>query len=296
MKAQKKILVAFDGSNAAMQSVRYLSRVTAFAGDRIVLYHVYSPVPEYYWDMEGYSNPEVYGDRLREALAWERQSKTIIEEKLAEAQRTLSDAGFQQNRVKLKIVERRVGFARDIIEEARGGYDLVVLGRKGTSEMAPAAFGGVAFKLLQKLDFLPMLLVGNVPADKKALLAIDGSACATSTLHSVGTWLVASGFEVTLFYVIRAKGPEAFMQIASKWGKDIVKAAEKELTTNHIATKIVSGQRSRAEAILHEANQGGFGTIVVGRKGLSDIKIFYTGRVCHKIVQSAQEQAVWIGT
>jgi hypothetical protein len=246
--------------------------------------------------MEGYSDPVLYSDRLREATAWERQSKTFIEEKLAEAQRTLSDAGFEQNRVKLKIVERQVGFARDIIEEARNGYDLVVIGRKGTSDLAPAAFGGVSFKLLQKLDFVPMLLVGEVRVGKKALLAIDGSACATSTLHSVGTWLVESSFDVTLIHVIRVKGPEAFMQIASKWGEDVVNAAEKEFFTNQIGTKIVSGQRSRAEAILHEAGQGGFGTIVVGRKGLSDVKIFYTGRVCHKIVQSAREQAIWIGT
>jgi nucleotide-binding universal stress UspA family protein len=296
MKAQKQILVAFDGSKAAMQSVHYLSRITALAEEKVVLYHVYSPLPEYYWDMEGYSDPVLYSDRLREATAWERQSKTIIEEKLAAAQRVLSDAGFHKNRVKLKIVKRRVGFARDIIEEARDGYDLVVLGRKGTSDLAPAAFGGVAFKLLQKLDFLPMLLVGDVPAGKKALLAIDGSTCATATLHSVGTWLVESGFEVTLIHVIRVRGPEKFMQIASKWGEEIVKAAEEGFSTKQIATKIVSGQRSRAEAILHEADQGGFATIVVGRKGLSDVKIFYTGRVCHKIVQSAREQAIWIGT
>jgi nucleotide-binding universal stress UspA family protein len=296
MKERKRILVAFDGSNAAMGSVHYLSRVSALTGDKVILYHVYSPLPEYYWDMEGYSDPVLYSDRLREATAWERQSKTIIEEKLAEAQRTLSDAGFQKNRVKLKIVERQVGFARDIIEEARDGYDMVVIGRKGTSDLGPAAFGGVTFKLIQKLDFLPMLLVGKVPAGKKALLAIDGSACATSTLHSVGTWLVESGFEVTLINVIRARGPEEFIQIASKWGKEIVKVAEDGFTGKKVATKIVSGQRSRAEAILHEADQGNFGTIAVGRKGLSDVKIFYTGRVCHKIVQSARKQAIWIGT
>jgi nucleotide-binding universal stress UspA family protein len=296
MKEQKQVLVAFDGSEAAMGSVHYLSRISAFAGERIVLYHVYSPLPEYYWDMEGYSDPGLFSERLREAMRWERQSRTIIEDRLADAQRTLSDAGFPKNQVKIKIVERQVGFARDIIAEARNGYDLVVIGRKGTSDLAPAVFGGVSFKLLQKLDFLPLLLVGEVPAGKKALLAIDGSPCATSTLHQVGTWLVASGFEVTLIYVIRAKGPEGFMQIASKWAEDIVSAAGKGLSSNQIATKIVSGQRSRAEAILHEADQGGFGTIVVGRKGLSDVKIFYTGRVCHKIVQVARKQAVWIGT
>jgi nucleotide-binding universal stress UspA family protein len=296
MKAQRRILVAFDGSKAAMESVHYLSRVTALSGDKVVLYHVYSPLPEYYWDMEGYSDPMLYSDRLRESTAWERQSKSVIEEKLAAAQHTLHLAGFQKNQVKLKIVDRQVGFARDIIEEARDGYNLVVIGRKGASDLAPTAFGGVAFKLLQKLDFIPMLLVGEAPAGKKALLAIDGSTCAISTLHSVGTWLVESGFDTTLIHVIRLKSPEEFKQIASKWGEDIVQAAEKDFSPHLITTKIVSGQRSRAEAILREADQGGFGTIAVGRKGLSDVKIFYTGRVCHKIVQSAQEQAIWIGT
>ncbi|MEJ2640733.1 MAG: hypothetical protein P8010_14265 [Desulfosarcinaceae bacterium] len=54
----------------------------------------------------------------------------------------------------------------------------------------------------------------------------------------------------------KVKGPAAFPQIASKWGEDIVNPAEEELFTNRMATKIVSGQRGRAEAILREADQG----------------------------------------
>lgn len=295
MNTPKRILVAFDDSEASMNSVQYLGRVTTLASEKVVLFHVYSPLPDYYFDMEEYSDAVLYSERFREATHWDCQSRIQIQEKLAAAQRILIDAGFLKDRVELKIVDRKVGFARDIIEEARHGYDLVVIGRKITCNLCPVSIGGVTFKLLQQIDFIPLLIVGEAPVPDKALLALDGSDCATSTLRTVGTWLVRSDFEISLIHVIRATGTDVFMQIASEWDEDIIRSAKKDLSTFPVKTKILSGQRSRFEAIINEAGQGEFGTIVVGRKGLSDVKIFYSGRVCHKMVQTAQTQAIWVG-
>ncbi len=295
MEDQRRILVALDGSDASMGAVRYLSQLSSLLDERIVLFHVYSPLPEYYWDMEGYADPILYGQRLKEAVTLERESKAAIRSRLEKAKSMLTEAGFPNGTVEIKIAERQIGFARDIIEEARDGYRLVFIGRKGMSNLEAYAIGGVTVKLMQTLDFIPIVLVGESPSYGKALIALDGSACATRALNAIGTLLVKSGFDATLFHAIRGDGPEDFLTIASNWGCDIFASAIKQLSADRGRTKIASEKRSRAAAIMHEANQNGFGTIVVGRKGLSNVESFYTGRVSHKVVQLADKHAVWIG-
>jgi len=294
MKTKKKVLVAFDGSKASMEAVFYLSKLSCLSDERVVLFHVFSPLPDYYWDMEGYSDPVLYGQRLREVVSWERESRATIQSQLEKAKSILTDAGYRSSAVKIKIVDRQNGFARDIINETRDGYHLFFIGRKGRSNLAPFEYGGVTNKLMQKIDFIPVVLVGESPTSKKALIALDGSACASRALSTIGTLLLKSKFGVTLIHVTRGEGPEEFLTTASKWGKAIIASAKKELTEDQVKNKILSGERSRAEAIIHEAHQQGYGTIVIGRKGLSDVRQFYMGMVCRKITHLAVNHAVWI--
>ena len=56
----------------------------------------------------------------------------------------------------------------------------------------------------------------------------------------------------------------------------------------------VSHGGSRAGTIVDEARRGGFGTIVVGRRGLTKVEEFFMGRVSNKVLQMAREMAVWI--
>ena len=63
---------------------------------------------------------------------------------------------------------------------------------------------------------------------------------------------------------------------------------------DRITTQIVAGAPSRAEAVVMEADQGGYGTIVAGRRGMSEVADFSMGAVCNKIVQLAGRQAVWV--
>ena len=40
--------------------------------------------------------------------------------------------------------------------------------------------------------------------------------------------------------------------------------------------------------------EGGYGTIVVGRRGLSKVYEFFMGRVSDKVLHLAKDMAVWI--
>ena len=61
-----------------------------------------------------------------------------------------------------------------------------------------------------------------------------------------------------------------------------------------ITTRLVTGVTSRALAISMEALNGGYGTIVVGRRGLSNVEEFTIGRVSNKVIHMAREIAVWV--
>jgi nucleotide-binding universal stress UspA family protein len=51
---------------------------------------------------------------------------------------------------------------------------------------------------------------------------------------------------------------------------------------------------SRAFAVVEEAQAGGYGTIVVGRRGISKVEEFLLGRVSSKVVGQAAQAAVWV--
>ncbi|BEQ15813.1 universal stress protein [Desulfoferula mesophila] len=55
-----------------------------------------------------------------------------------------------------------------------------------------------------------------------------------------------------------------------------------------------SGGRTIAETIMAAQRQGGFGTIVVGRRGLSKAEEFLFGSVSNSIVHNATDCAVWV--
>jgi nucleotide-binding universal stress UspA family protein len=45
---------------------------------------------------------------------------------------------------------------------------------------------------------------------------------------------------------------------------------------------------------MDKAREEGYGTIVVGRRGLSRVHEFCMGRVSNKLIQMGREQAVWV--
>jgi nucleotide-binding universal stress UspA family protein len=51
---------------------------------------------------------------------------------------------------------------------------------------------------------------------------------------------------------------------------------------------------SIAQNILMAAERGGFGTVVIGRRGLSKTEVFLFGSVSTKIIQSARNCTVWV--
>ncbi|MBW1774348.1 MAG: universal stress protein, partial [Deltaproteobacteria bacterium] len=69
---------------------------------------------------------------------------------------------------------------------------------------------------------------------------------------------------------------------------------EAGIPEEQISKRVVQGSRSPADDIIKEAKEKGYGTIVMGRRGISGFKEFVFGSVTKRILNQAAGFVVWI--
>lgn len=153
----KKILIAMDDSANALRAVQAVaetftpdSQVTLFSvlPDTAALCEMNSPELTAYFQ----SQQVVF-------CALQDQKKRVIDEALSRAREMLVGAGFAAARIALKAQQRKKGVARDIVAEAREGYDLIVIGRRGMSGIKEFFVGSVSQKVLHAAQDISVLMV-----------------------------------------------------------------------------------------------------------------------------------------
>ena len=247
--------------------------------------------------------------RTKGVKVWEKQHERSIQQYMDKAREVLLEAGFTDENVKVRIHERKVGIARDIMEEARDGYNAVVVARRGRSKLQGLILGSATTKLLDTMSHMPLLVVGRNPIPGKVLVAMDDSEDAMKAVDYVAKTVGGDGCTVTLIHVVREAEAmeEEFAGLSSKthveedrremekvFGEAKRRLVKSGFEPDQIETKLLTGASSRAGAVMLEAREGGYGTIVVGRRGVSRVREFFMGRVSNKLIQMAREQAVWV--
>ena len=310
-----RILLALDGSDQSFEAARYVSQF--FLPERLdlVIFHVSSKIPESFWDIE---KSPTYQQQLAPVAAWATQEEKRIQEFTETAREMFIRGGVPKDSIEINIQQKKAGIARDILHEAQGNYDLVVVGRWGISKLKDLVWGGVANKLIGHMVHCPLCVVGGKPQTGKILVALDTSEGAMKAVDFVGAMIKDKDWQVTLFHVIRnddftspryrtsfvlhkeweGKVREKFLTaekaIVTVYEEALKRLQKAGVDPDSIATKTVTGVASRAKAIVDQASKGDFGTIVVGRRGLSRVEEFFMGRVSKKVLQLAKEMAVWV--
>jgi nucleotide-binding universal stress UspA family protein len=305
--AEKSLLVLIDGSERSLKTVESIGHVKPFLNFKIVLFHVFTGMPEGMLDSE--KNPVAIG-AITQLSTWEEQKKRSIRSFMDQARNCLTAAGCPNDAIIIKIHNREKGIARDILTEASKGYFAVVMDRRGMGAWAEIAVGSIARKLISKLSFVPIMIAGQSPSQKKILVGIDGSNHSIHAAEFAAEIFGGSGYSVELFHVIRGfggmvpEGPEFMMPaeylegLTFEMKKLFMSLRDKFIKAGFdeekISEKIMTGACSRAQAIVEEAQTQGCGIIVVGRKGLSSVQEFFMGRVSDKIVQTGKQLTLWI--
>ncbi|MFH1156431.1 MAG: universal stress protein [Pseudomonadota bacterium] len=310
MGTNNKILVAVDASAQSLATVAYVSQIFAPETTQVVLFHVDTQVPDAYWDMD--LGPG-FNERIASVKSWAYESGKVMDQQLENCNLVLLNAGFPKTSVTIEKQVKQRGIARDLLDKVKQGFHAVAVGRTGVSRIKDLAMGNIASKLVGKLEDTTLIVVGQeVLSPRRILLAFDGSANAMTGVDTVCAMVPPAGVILKICYVIRqALGyyPGVSLDMETL-GHDLM-AMKKEMIAPHmdeavkrleaagffpdsIIREIQTGKPSRSQALIDDAEAHDFGTIVVGRRGISAVEEFFMGRVSKKVLQMADSTTVWI--
>jgi nucleotide-binding universal stress UspA family protein len=303
----EKILLMVDGSEQALEVVNYAGKLFAPLRTEIVLFQVLDRIPETLWDWEHTPLIPQHAEYMKR---WEEQKEQKARGFMERSRQTLIESGFPADSLTIKLQKRRHGIARDIISECDAGYTALMMGRKGASNIDDQMLGTTASKVIGKIAHLPVCLVGGKPKVGKILVGLDhsdGSMRASEFAARLARGHVES---ICLLHVVRApiqnlesavtaREIQEFMDAAGASMKPVFESARTVFARggidgSKVTTKVVTGVSSRANAVMKEAREARIGTMVVGRRGMSELEAFEMGRVSNKLIQFARDAALWI--
>ncbi len=316
--AKEKILIANDGSQHALRMVEYVSSILDRNRFEVVLYHVITRVPESF--IEFGEKPPAYPYGLVNVEEWEQKQQKAIESFMQKANSILLNAGFAEDAVTVKIEDRKTGIARDIVAESQNGYRALVLGRRGLSNLKDFMLGSVAEHVLGLVP-IPMWVVGAGARPNKVLACLDGSdESMLSLTHLTNILEPGANIEINLFHAVR--GFHSFRNfvrevLSSETDRHAIEKAQSQLdqaasmmqpSFDRARQILVSGGidparihetiapevAHSAHAIVQEAEEGGYDTILMGRRGLSKVQEFTMGSVSRRVVHLAKDRTVWV--
>ena len=311
---QKRILICHDGSPSGLAAVKYVGFIFGKGSQiNIDLLHILPGISPLFLEP---------GENMAEMMQLQDFAQQVNEENrrqadsmLEEARAVLVDAGMDPAKINLLVQELAVGVARDILElEASGGYDSIVLGRHGASAVEEFFMGSVSHKVLQHAKDVPLCMVHNETGSRRVLLPIEIAPNSKRALDHAA-WLLAEAgpMEVTIYHVVTPLVTREMMlmweglidlesTIAQRLREDAEEMlsqaktylVERDVPAFAITTHLETKATDVARAILEEARTGGYGSIMIGRRGLSRTERFLFGSVSNKVVQQAQGMAVWV--
>ena len=154
---EKKILIAVDDSENAMRAVEYVAN-SFNTENSITLFSVVLDTPAI-CDMNSPSLTPYFIAQKDAFCSLEDQKKFLVKEALQKAKEVLLKAGFEEEKITVKLEDKKKGIARGIIDEAKSGYDTIVLGRRGLSSIKEFFLGSVPLKVLHSAGNISVVLV-----------------------------------------------------------------------------------------------------------------------------------------
>ena len=155
----QKILMALDDSDNAMRAVQKIAE-TYSRENEITLY---SALPEVDFkclmDLNSLNREQL---DLHYSLCsdMQNQKKQQVELALKKAKKLLLESGFAEKKIATKIERGSSDIARDIVNEADRGYDIIVMGRRGRSALKEFILGSISQKVLHAVKDKSVLIVG----------------------------------------------------------------------------------------------------------------------------------------
>jgi nucleotide-binding universal stress UspA family protein len=306
---EKRILVAVGDCIYSKKAVHYTAKISSAAKDLYyTLFNVQPLVPHIFIE-KAKTDPEVktaidaivHGNAEAARCSFEKFKDSMV------------NAGIPENRIEVVSKPMELGMAKDILNQAQeGGYEAIVLARRGLTPSRDFFIGTIAAKVVEHALEIPVWIAAEEALSMKFMVAVDGSENSVRVVDHLIYMLGAHpDLQVTLFHVVphlrhyysvdfEKKNPhlEEILQSEDKprmeafYERAMERLEEAGLKEGQIAIKNVRHSHDISTAILGEVRTGGYGTLVVGRRG--EREAFFTGRIAMRLEQKITDQALWV--
>jgi nucleotide-binding universal stress UspA family protein len=146
-----KMLIAIDNSEYAMKVVNYVASAVKPTVN-ITLFSVLPTMSSSLEKMGKELEQPLFSEKVLELKWMVDEEKKKAESRIEECRTILRNAGFSDDTVEVKMQDKVVGIARDIIAEiGKVKYDTIVVGRRGLSATASFVLGSVSNKIVQNI-------------------------------------------------------------------------------------------------------------------------------------------------
>lgn len=306
---EKKILIAVDDSIHSRNIINYVLMISSAVKNLFfTLYNVQPAISQFLLD-EARTDLSRQND-LKSLCQKNEENSMILMDK---CKNLLVDSKVDTNRIKCITQPRRLGIAKDIIDHAQqGNYDAIVVGRRGISRLQETFAGSITSNLLENSRVIPVWMVNGHVTSNKIMIAIDGSE---SSLRAVDhLCFMTSGnpdLVIKLLHVVPRFGD--FCPIETESPRDNIEKIliqgdkrcidnfypiamqrfkESGFAESQVQLKIVEYMFNPGKAIVEEAKAENYGTIVVGRRGVSNA--FFMGSVSRCVINKSDTCALWL--
>jgi nucleotide-binding universal stress UspA family protein len=146
----KKMLLAVDGSESSLRAVEYAGNQFSGLSDILItLLHVLPYPPAPLWDDGHIPTREEKEERQRGIEGWLAGQRAKSEPMFDKVINILTRHGIALKQIEKKTISDSIDIADSILEEARdGGYQTLVLGRRGLSPVKKFLMGSVTAKII----------------------------------------------------------------------------------------------------------------------------------------------------
>lgn len=305
---QKKILAAIDDSPHSRLAVDYAVRMKDLVPELgFTLLHIQPPMSQFLVD-EAKRSGQAQAE-LNRAVA---RNAGAARDLLARYRDLMVRAGIAEAAIEVLAAPRSLGLAKDILDHAQNGlFDAILVGRRGISSVQQVFMGSVSTHLIQNSAVIPVWLVdGNVDS-ARVLAAVDGSESALRAVDHLAFMLSGNPqVKIRFFHVAPRLKDYCEIDFGQKAGSgletllvqgdkrcmdDFFSAALAKLHAagfqeSQVETRTEATLVSVGETILKAARDGGFGTVVMGRRGMN--KSFFGGKVSYAVSQKLSDAAL----
>ncbi len=308
----KFVIVPVDGSTNALKPIDYIKSMYHTNHNlKIALLHVLPALPPI-MVAESKRNRQT----AKQLKLMQEKLNVLGNDILEKAQKYLLRMGFQADRIEKIIEHKGVGIARDIAAYVeKRNADTLVIPSSGKGWLEGFFMGEVTNKLVEINQICPVWVVKGDVKHINVVIAVDGSQNSMRSVDHAGFMLTGTSSKITLVHVATSiqrffpkEAIEGFEDFEDTWSKESGKAIEPSMNkaidmlvqsgidAAQIDVKYVDGGRRLAKTLLQEAKKLHAGTIVMGRRGINDVKDYSLGSITRKVLSQAEDMAIWIAS